>query len=81
MPNSGVLIRVSIVVMKYHDQSNIGLKDLIGLSFLIIFLSLKEVRAGTQIRQESKCKGYEEVLLNGLHFMACLVGLLIELGP
>jgi hypothetical protein len=44
-----VLVRVSVVPMKYHDQSNVGLFQftLPGNA-----LSLTEVRAGTQTVQE-----------------------------
>jgi hypothetical protein len=42
-----VLVRAIIAVMKLHDQSNLGRKEFIWLTFLGNKPSLREVRVGT----------------------------------
>jgi hypothetical protein len=51
--NQLVLLRVIIAVMKYHDQSNLGMKEFIQLILPYHCSSSEEVRTGTQTEQES----------------------------
>jgi hypothetical protein len=48
----GVSVRVSMAVMKHHDQNNVGSKRLIWLMLAHHCSSLKEARTGTQTGQE-----------------------------
>jgi hypothetical protein len=48
-----VLVRVSIVVIKYHDQSNPGRKGFIWLILHHHCSLLKEVKTGIQIEQDT----------------------------
>ena len=48
-----VLVRVSIAVLKHHDQSNLGRKGFTSRTILCNSSSSKEVRARTQTGQES----------------------------
>ena len=47
-----VLVRVTIAVMKHHDQGNLGKKGFIQLTLPYHCSSSKEVRTGTQTWQE-----------------------------
>jgi hypothetical protein len=47
-----VLVGLTVVVMEHHDQSNLGRKGPIWLTFLYHCPSLKAVRTGTQAGQE-----------------------------
>jgi hypothetical protein len=76
-----VFVRITIAVMKHHDQSKLGL---FGLDFQHHSSSLKEIRTGTQTEQKpggrSWCKGHGGVLLIGLlHRASCSVFFLVEL--
>lgn len=42
-----VLLRVSVSVVKYHDQNKLGRKGLIWLTYPHCWLSLWELRTGT----------------------------------
>jgi hypothetical protein len=63
----GVLVRVTIAVMKHHDQKQLG-EERVYMAYQCS--SLKEVRTGTQARQEpggrSWCRGHGGVLLTEL---------------
>jgi len=48
-----VLLRVTIAVIKHHDQSNLGRKGSIWLTLPYHCSSMKEIRTGTQTGQES----------------------------
>lgn len=48
----GVLVRVTIAVFKYHDQSKLGRRGFIQLILPHHSSSSKEVKTGTQSRQE-----------------------------
>jgi hypothetical protein len=47
-----VLVKISIVVIKHHDQSNWRRKGFIWLTLPQHCSSSKEVRIGTQARQD-----------------------------
>jgi hypothetical protein len=57
-----VLIRVDTVVMTHHDQSNLGRKNFIWLTFPYHCSSSKEVRRGSQTRQELEAGADEEAM-------------------
>jgi len=46
------LLRVTLVVMKHHDQSNLGREEFILLSLPHHCSPLKEIRTGTETGQE-----------------------------
>ena len=48
----GILVRVSIAVMKHPDKSNVGRKGFVSFTVLAYSWSLREVRAGTQAGQD-----------------------------
>ena len=77
-----VLVGVCIAAMKHHDQSKLGRKGFIPLTFMQHCSSLREVRAGCQTGQEhggrSWCRGHEGVLLTDLLIMACSACFRIE---
>ena len=52
----GVLVRISIAVMKHHDQGQIREKVFIWLTPSHHDPLLKAVRTGTQAGQEPKCR-------------------------
>ena len=61
-------VRVSIAVMKQHDQKQLG-GETVYLTSTSLLQSLKEVRTGTQTGQEPRggswCRGRGGVLLTG----------------
>ena len=65
-----VLVKVTIAVMKYHDQSKLGRKGFVWFALPHQCSSLTEVRAGTHTGRESGgrsgCRSHEGVLLTGL---------------
>jgi hypothetical protein len=47
-----VIVRVSVAVMEYHDQSNLRRRGLIWFILPYLCLLSKEVRTGIQIGEE-----------------------------
>jgi len=57
-----VLVRITIAVMKHHDQSNLRRKGLTGLTLPHCSPSLKEIRTRTQTGQKEEVGTDAEVL-------------------
>ena len=69
------LVRITIAVMKHHNQRQLG-EERVYLAYTSISLFiLKEVRTGTHTGQEpgdrNQCRNHGQVLLTGFLFMAC----------
>ena len=77
-----LLLWYAIGIIKHHDQSNLGRKDLFQLILPGNNTSLREVREGTQVGQEPGGRswwwGHERVLLIGLLPIACSAWFLID---
>jgi hypothetical protein len=65
-----VLVRVTIVVMKHHDQSNLGRKGLIWLTLPHHCSSFKEVRTGTQAYRNPEA-GADAEAMEGCCSLVC----------
>jgi hypothetical protein len=77
-----VFTKVTVAVMKHHDQSHLRKKGFIRSMLHLHCVSLREVGTGTQTGQgpagRSGCRGHGGVLLTGLFIMACSAGSLLE---